>query len=231
MIISTFNIQNDYKKYKKEKTQIIYNYLKDNNIDVLGLQELFYKCNHDLKKLLKNNYSIKGKYRFLLKLIHLTSNEKTPIITKYKIISHKTYNLPHFPSHLKRVLTHVVIDYNGDNISIYNTHLESELDNVKQKQLTKIIDIIKNDNLPKIIMGDFNLKNNNQIFINFEKELTNLKINRIPINEKTFKDAKSDLAIDHILISDEFKVASFKVIKDIEISDHYPILVNIVKNK
>lgn len=229
MIISTFNIQNNFRKYKKTKTKKIFDYLSNNQIDVLGLQEVFYTCNHDLKKLLKNNYFIKGKYRFFLKLVHLTSNEKTPIVTKHKIISHKTYNLPFRPSHLRRVLTNIVIDYNGQNISIYNTHLESELDDVKQKQLAKIFNIIKKDNLPKIIMGDFNLKNNNPIFLSFEKELASINIKRIPVDEKTFKDAKSDMAIDHIFISNEFKFDSFKVVKDLEISDHYPILVNIVK--
>ena len=227
MIISTFNIQNDFKKYKKEKSKIIYNYLNKYNIDILGLQEVFYMCNHDLKKEIKSLYEMKGKYRFILKLLHLTSNEKTPIITKHKIISHKSYRLPFRPSHLRRVLTNVVIDYNGNKISIYNTHLESRLDIVKQNQLNKILEIIKNDNLPKIIMGDFNLKNNNKLFIEFEKKLKDINISRIPVCENTFKESNSDKAIDHILISNEFKINSFEVIKNIDISDHYPIIADI----
>ena len=184
-------------------------------------------CCRDLKRNIKPLYSMKGKYRFILKLLHLTSNEKTPIITKHKIISHKSYRLPFRPSHLRRVLTNIVVDYNGKKISIYNTHLESKLDMVKKEQLDKILEIIKKDNLPKIIMGDFNLKNNNSLFMDFEKKLKKINISRIPILENTFKEANSDRAIDHIFISSEFKINSFEVIKNVDISDHYPIIADI----
>ena len=56
---------------------------------------------------------MEGKYRFLSKYILRRFNEKNPIITKYKIISFKTYNLPFLPSLLKRVITHIVIEYKG----------------------------------------------------------------------------------------------------------------------
>ena len=49
MKVSTFNIQNNYKCYDKDKTKAIYQYLKDNDIDVLGLQEVFGKCSDDLE--------------------------------------------------------------------------------------------------------------------------------------------------------------------------------------
>ena len=127
MKICTFNIRNDYFDYKKEKSNIIYNYLKDNNIDILGLQEVFSKPNRDLKKLIKNDYKMIGKYRFLLPLLHFTSNEKTPIITNHEIVESTTYRLPHKPSKLRRVMTHVVIKYNDKEISIYNTHLEARI--------------------------------------------------------------------------------------------------------
>ena len=38
--ISTFNIQNDFDNYNKKKTLEIINYLKNNNIYILGLQEV-----------------------------------------------------------------------------------------------------------------------------------------------------------------------------------------------
>ena len=48
MIISTFNIKNDFNYYNKNKSLEIFNYLRNNKIDVLGLQEVFYKCDKDL---------------------------------------------------------------------------------------------------------------------------------------------------------------------------------------
>ena len=227
MIVSTFNIQNDFKKYKKTKSYEIYQYLTKNNIDILGLQEVFYMCSRDLKKLTKLSYFMKGKYRFFLKIIHLTSNEKTPIISKHKVVSHKTYHLPYRPSPLKRVLTNMVIDYNGKLISVYNTHLESELDIVKQKQLDMILNIIKNDSLPKILMGDFNLRNDHTLLKGFVDKLHSLGIKRVPVEEKTFKAAKINKSIDHIFISNDFEINNFEVIKTMNISDHYPILVDL----
>ena len=227
MIISTFNIQNDFKKYKKDKSKIIFKYLRDNKIDILGLQEVFYMCSRDLKKLIKHNYSIFGKYRFRLKLLFLTSNEKTPIITKNKVIKHTTYRLPFRPSHLRRVLTNVLVEYNNQIISIYNTHLESELDSVKLKQLDYIYNTLKNDSNPKILMGDFNLKIDNPIFIEFIDKLKTININRLSIDEKTFKESKGNKAIDHFFYSDEFIINKFNVVKELEISDHYPVLIDL----
>ena len=47
MIVSTFNIHNS--GYYDKKAKVIYKYLKDNKIDVLALQEVFYKSKHDGK--------------------------------------------------------------------------------------------------------------------------------------------------------------------------------------
>ena len=223
MIISTFNVQNDTKIYKKSKSHEISNYLINNKIDFLGLQEVFPKCNHDLKKLL-SDYNIIGKYRFLIRPY---GNEKNPIITKYKILDYKTYRLPFRPSKLKRVMTYIKTIIDGKEISIYNTHLEVGNKEVQKNQLAKIYEIISLDNNPKILMGDFNLKIGNPLFDEFILLLEKLNIKRIPILEKTFKASIDTKAIDHIFISSEFKITDSKVIHDLSVSDHYPVLVDI----
>ncbi len=227
MIISTFNIKNNFDSYNYEKANIIYKYLKDNKIDILGLQELFLKCDRDLLKKLKNNYYIEGKYRFFCKIIFRKRNERTPIITKYTLLYHKTYHLPYFPSGLKRVLTKIVIDFEGKIISIYNTHLEAKILSVKEKQLNRIYEIIKKDTNPIILMGDFNLKYDNPVFINFMNKLKELNLNRVEVNEKTLKPSKDNKAIDHIFLSNDFKLRKKLVVKDLSISDHYPIIVDV----
>ena len=50
--ISSFNIQNDFSKYNINKSKEIYNYLVQNKINILGLQEVYSKINKDLIKLL-----------------------------------------------------------------------------------------------------------------------------------------------------------------------------------
>lgn len=227
MRICTFNIQNNYRSYDNSKTKDIYKFLKDNKIDILGLQEVFGKCSDDLDLLLKSNYHMEGNYRFISKYLLRRFNEKTPIITKYNIVGFKTFNLPFFPSLLKRVITHVVINYKGEEISIYNTHLEVKNENVKRRQLNKIYRLLINDPRRKILMGDFNLKNNNPLFLNFINSLEKIGIKRIPLNEKTLKNSKYSREIDHIFLSDEFRLKEKRVVKDLEISDHYPVVVEI----
>lgn len=227
MKISTFNIQNNYKSYDNCKTRDIYNYLKDNDIDILALQEVFGRCSDDLEVLLKNKYHMVGKYRFLSKFLLRRFNEKNPIITKYKIISFKTYNLPFIPSLLKRVITHVVIEYKGKEISIYNTHLEVRNLNVKKRQLNKIYSILKEDSREKILMGDFNLKTNKPLFLDFIESLEEIGMVRVPLDEKTLKQSRYSREIDHIFISSKFKLKNKQVIKDLDISDHYPVIVEL----
>lgn len=228
IVISSFNIQNDIKNYSIDKEKEIIKYLKNNKIDILNLQEVYSKLDKDLAKdidILK--YNMFGKYRFFLKRILNRINEKTPIITKYNVVSYKTYNLPFLPSTLKRVMTKVEVEIDGRLVSIYNTHIDYMMDITKKRQLNKILKIIRKDNNPIILTGDFNLKNNNEIFNNFRKEMKRININHIDVGDNTWKPSKYHRAIDHIFISDDFKLDSKEIVKNIEISDHYPILIKV----
>lgn len=227
MKICTFNIQNNYRFYDKEKSLTLYNFLKENKVDVMGLQEVFCKLDKDFCRLLNNLYSIIGNYRFFSKIILKRFNERTPIITNYRVLSSNTYHLPHFPSFLKRVITHIVIDYKGKEISIYNTHLEVRNLNVKKRQLDYIYKLLLNDKRDKIIMGDFNLKTNNSVFLEFVDSLKKIGITRIPLDEKTLKQSRYSREIDHVFVSNSFKVKNKQVVKDLEISDHYPVIVEL----
>jgi len=229
MIISSFNIQNNINNYSIDKTKDIVRFLEENNIDILGLQEVFSPCDNDLERLFPKNYSMVGKYRFFLQFIFKKINEKTPIVTKYKIIKYKTYRLPHLPSLLKRVMTKVIIDIDGEMVSVYNTHLDFKSMIARKRELKKILRIIRRDVNPIILLGDFNLKNNKQMFIDFEYELNKIGIRRVSFNEKTLKVSQYKREIDHIFLSYDFRLISKKVVKDLEISDHYPVVIEITK--
>lgn len=224
--ISSFNIQNDYGNYDEAKAIELAKYLIDSKIDILGVQELYSKCNSDLERIIsKNNYSIYGKYRFFLKSLLKRFNEKTAIITGRRVIFNKTYHLPSFPSPLKRIVTKIVVEESGRLVSIYNTHLEHRNEWVKKRQLKKLITLIKNDSNLIILMGDFNLKNNKEIFNDFVDVLKEIGVYRVEFNEKTFKNSRYKREIDHIFLSNEFNLIEKKVIKDLEVSDHYPIMI------
>ena len=127
-------------------------------------------------------------------------------------------------------MTHIVIQDGEKEYSIYNTHIESKILKVKEKQLDKIYEIISKDLRPKILMGDFNLKDTDMLFEGFMNRLKMLDLSRVEINERTFKSEFDDKAIDHIFISKEFKVVNTFIIKDLLISDHYPVIVEIREN-
>lgn len=231
MKICTFNIKNDYDLYQKEKSKDLVGFINKNKIDILCTQELFNICENDIiKDLSKTNYKIYGNYRFKLGIFKKI-NEKVGIITNQKVLLDKTYHLPYLPSLLKRVVTKIIIDTNEfGKLAIINTHLDYMFDFVKKRQLKKLIKLVKDEKLPIILTGDFNLKNNNPIFNNFVNELESLNLKRIEINEKTLKQSKYHRAIDHIFVSNSIKVKNVEVVKNLEISDHYPVLIEIVKN-
>ena len=223
--ICTFNIQNNFKNYNSTKSKQIVKLLKNKNIDVYNLQEVYSKIDKDLKKTIKSlAYTINGTYRFLIPTRY---NEKNPIITNKKVISNKTYHLPFLPSITKRIMTKVVIEDNGKLVSIYNTHLEVRKEKVKERQLKRILKILKKDNNPIILTGDVNLKTKNEMFNKFIEELESIGIKHIDIADRTLKISKYHRAIDHIFISEEFKLISKDRITDLEISDHYPVLIQI----
>ncbi len=221
LTISTFNIQN---KEDKNKLKFIKNYLNDNNIDILNLQEAYPKFMREFQSDLKD-YKVTGNYRYLY---FPKINESNPIITNKKVLYSKTYRLPHLPSLLNRIITKTVVIIDNKEISIYNTHLDYQYLSVKKRQLNKILKLIKKDKNPIILTGDFNLKNNKKIFNNFTEELEKMNIYRVQIDEKTFKPSKYKRAIDHIFLSKDFKLVDKNVVKDIKTSDHYPVLIRVL---
>lgn len=220
LTISTFNIQN---KEDNKKIEFIKEYLLSNKIDILNLQEAYPKFTNELKRKI-TNYKITGEYRYLY---FPKINEANPIITNQKIISTKTYRLPHLPSLLNRIITKTVLNINGKEITVLNTHLDYKYLSVKKRQLNKILKLLKKEKNPIILTGDFNLKNNKEIFNDFTMELEKLNIYRVPISEKTFKPSKYKRAIDHIFLSKDFTLVDKNVVKDIDTSDHYPILIKV----
>jgi endonuclease/exonuclease/phosphatase family metal-dependent hydrolase len=230
LVIGTFNIKNNYKEYQSTKADEIIKWMLDNKIDILCMQEVFTKCKKDLVKNIKStDYKIYGNYRYKLP-IFTRINEAVSIITKEKVRLNKTYPLPFLPSGLKRVVTKLEIETTEfGTITIFNTHLDFMFDCVKKKQLKKIINLIRKEKNPVIVTGDFNLKTNHEPFKEFIKEMKKLGLKRVNVNEKTLKQSRYNRAIDHIFIPNEYKVVSLEVIKDLEISDHYPVLLKIKK--
>ena len=230
LTICTFNIKNNYREYRSNKADKIIEFINRNSIDYLCLQELFIKCDEDLRKRFNDTgYKIYGKFRFCLPIFK-SINEAVSIITRENVIYNKTYHLPFLPSGLKRIVTKVVVeDDDLGKITILNTHLDYMFDFVKKRQLKKILQLIERESNPVILTGDFNLKVNNPIFKDFIKKLDKIGLVRVDIHEKTLKQSRYNRSIDHIFIPKNYTVEMLKVVKDLDISDHYPILLQISK--
>ena len=52
-------------------------------------------------------------------------------------------------------------------------------------------------------------------------------IKRVNFNDKTLKNSRYHREIDHIFLSNEFKIKEQAIIKDLNISDHYPVIVTV----
>ena len=132
-----------------------------------------------------------------------------------------------------RIYLEVSIDYNDKVYNIGTTHLsythrfeETEL---KDKEVNKLIDIIKNkDNY--IFTGDLNtiktskyISKISEYYINHDT--TNTWTTK-PFSYNGFEASKLDYKLDYVFTSNDVNVESIEVI-DTEYSDHLPILCEI----
>lgn len=235
LTIATFNIQN---KYKINKYDGLDNYgdhvielkkfIYDNNIDILGVQELTRRFKNRLIKFL-GNYNILGNMRFTRFLNIFPAidrfNEYNSIITKKQVINKKTKYIPFFPS-IPRIVTIVDCLINDEVIRVINTHLSHNNSKVRKRQLNKILKLMIS-NTKTILMGDFNTTVADIDFNCFMKKLDELGYKRVDVNKATHRINKSP--IDHIFVHKSMKTKSVKVcdLKE-KISDHKPIIVELM---
>ena len=66
-----------------------------------------------------------------------------------------------------------------------------------------------------------------EVLVQARELLKKMGIEHIDVSDKTLKISKYHRAIDHIFISDTFKLISKKRITDLNTSDHYPVLIEV----
>ena len=242
MVIGSLNLRNLYKlkKYNGinngiDNTITLNNLIKENNIDVLGVQELVRYYEDSFKTKISPDYKIVGKYRFgmniLVKNIDILNrfDESNSIITNQRIVDFKTINLPWFSSTLPRIAQLALIESKDLGKFVFiNTHLDFLKEKVQIKQLKKLKKIISKIEYPIILCGDFNLEVKDSSFKEFVDYLDSIGIKRLSIDEPTYKGLGGKNIIDHIFVSKKFECESFKLIKtDDGFSDHNLLLVDI----
>ncbi|HSJ68257.1 MAG TPA: endonuclease/exonuclease/phosphatase family protein [Anditalea sp.] len=112
----------------------------------------------------------------------------------------------------------------GLTLRFGNTHLDAQQDHTNRNlQMDKILDIVKNDDLPFIIAGDFNAVPGTEVI----KKLDSAFTRTCEICPPTIPVLNPTRAIDFIAYTDDinlFKTSSHKVINETYASDHRPVV-------
>ena len=242
MKVMTYNIA--HKTFKdiffvwRNRYKRVIDYIKREDPDILGMQEITKKGVKYLKKNL-NDYNIVGESRHSV----IFTDEYTPVAIKkdYELISYKTYSLSrdintlglkekedNFPRIC--VVCHVKKDKN--KYLIINTHIDNS-DGPNKKRLVgifkDIIDKEKNKDELLIIMGDFNMTLNNDDLVLFAKDYKD------PFKEYTygsFCPNPKGKSLDHIFLDKKLSYKEDKIDTSSNdlypLSDHYPMMCEII---
>ena len=237
MKIMSFNLKHVIKEdilwmWKKRYKRIV-EFIKKENPDILGVQELTTKGKRYLKRNLKN-YNIVGKKRHSI----IFTNEYNCLLIKkdYKITLYKTYSLSDKINKLgtkektdkfPRICTLAHIEKDNNKFFVINTHIDNSDVNNKKRLLNifeSIIEKFKREDEQIIITGDFNMTIDNKNLKEFSKSYLD------PFKDYlngTFPTRPELKAIDHIFLDKELKYSNDKIYSnanDFEyMSDHVPI--------
>ena len=260
IIVGSMNIQNKYKipgydgldDKGNDNAEILKEFLENNNVDVLGTQELVRRFIDRIKNAIKPTYKIYGNFRYgnnkIVRKLNIFDrfNETVSIITKHNVINSKTNTLPWIPKNIKdivkgiklkslrpRVVTSALIEIKDfGKINFINTHLDHRLNIIQIRQLNYLQKMIEKSKYPVILTGDFNMDIDMPRFKLFIDNLSSIGYKRVPNAKKTYKYQKDKLPIDHIFIPNEWNIEEVEISTDQYLknfSDHYPILVRISK--
>ena len=218
----------DYSKNEEEKTARV---LKKINADIVGINEIF-RCNgkpfYDQPQILADKagykYSCFGKAWYF----ETVGDYGNALLSKYRIISMEnivvklpaddTIEYKAIEYKEDRAFIHAVIDA-GVPVSVYATHFG--LTEIEQRNMVNaLIDKIKNDGLPKILIGDFNTEPDSKVLKPLFDVLTSAA-DFFNNTQKTFSTFDPYLRIDYIFVSSEFEIEEYGV-DDSCISDHFP---------
>lgn len=255
MRVMTFNLRTDFifdrKNRWNNRANIVYDTIRKNNCDIIGVQEM----NNIMFKDIKNNlvdFNIIGSPRTKKYFV-----ERNDIIVskRHTILEFDTFWLSKNPEKVgssiwyslyPRICTTALIRLdNGSMVRVYNTHLDCFLPHARSYGLSKIGKRIeerhKLEGIPMILMGDFNATPNSKVISKFvEGNYNGKKFVAVQEADKTiynnttmskFKGKEKGMHIDYIFVSDEFVIKNTNIVKHNDNgrypSDHYPIVAEI----
>lgn len=235
--IMTFNIQhglNFIKLLNKERVidlDSVVNTIKENNVDVIGLNEVYNDVNNVVTVEQAKYISEKLGYNYYYFGQSITIKETigygNAIISKYPLSNFVVHKIedPIIKDEDVFYESRSIIECNAllndENIKIFVTHLglaKSE----QQNGVNKLMELIKDEKT--ILLGDFNMEEDND---NIKLLSTKIKNNSYLIegNNKTYPSNNPNIKIDYIFTKN-ILVKKCAIIKKI-VSDHYPVIIDI----
>ena len=254
MRIMTFNLRCDFpldfNNRWDDRKDMVYHIMRDYKCDIIGTQEVKDNMFYDIEDNIKE-YNIIGRPR-----TKKISSERNNILIskKHTIQEYKTFWLSENPdivgsrkwySLFPRICTTAIIEIDNAKVRICNSHLDNFLPKAREYGLKKLMEVIEKEQekeeLPIILMGDFNATPHSKLIEDFargklsKKKLVAVQeINKNLYNEVTrdnFKRKQKGVHIDYIFVSEETEVINAEIIKyNINgkyPSDHYPLMADI----
>lgn len=238
----TLNCHSWQEENQLEKVKYIANVIKENDYDVIALQEVSQLVNEEIvyNNIKKDNFALLineelkklgiNEYKFLWDMSHIgydVYEEGLCVMTKLPIKENKSFYISKSEdmNYWKtRKIIKIKIDYNGKDISFYSCHLGWWDDNEEpfEYQFNTLIRDIEKEKLA-FIMGDFNnsatIRNEGYDYI-LEKgivdtyNIAKYKDSGVTVKGKIagWDKNKEDLRLDIIFVNKEVDVLSSKVI-------------------
>lgn len=95
-------------------------------------------------------------YAFAQNVAYGNGGYGTAVLSRYPILSAENTHLPKPPGTQQRGLAHVVVEVDGKELSIYNTHLQNRSEHARILQIRRVAQIVALDDRPRILGGDMN---------------------------------------------------------------------------
>jgi endonuclease/exonuclease/phosphatase family metal-dependent hydrolase len=215
--IITYNIHSGKDLSGIPQLNPIIEFFKNEHAHVIGVQEI--NENHQRgNQVSKIEESLKMNCAFAPNVKIGNGFYGVGTFTSFKILN--VHYLPLSSEKEQRGLIHTILKVGDKNLNVLNTHLGLTIDE-RNKQFEEIEQFVHSLHSPTILMGDFNT--------------TTPKFNSLTMMDAAKKMKKSSLPtfipskkrIDYIFTSESIQILHYDVIP-ITMSDHYPVMVDIL---
>ncbi len=233
--IMSFNIASGQRLDGELDLELVAKAIEDGEADIIGLQEVDRNFSDrsgfvDQAKWLSKRLDMEMIYG--PNLIERTGHKERPkreygnaILSRYSIESSSNHDLSSVEANPEefepRGLLEAVIDTGSFRFSFYNTHLSLIAEEVEDN-LTEILEITKNNPLPKVLTGDFNAAPTTEHIKRFTRSFCNAFGEKGPYPETYKKEGDHGQKIDYIFHDDQFSAEKTWTVES-EASDHVPI--------